>query len=459
MKPFLSASTSTLLLSAVLASASFHVNAAGVHGSEDPLSRPENRNRSQSPAAGVIGSDPFEPKITQEEGQFLAYVMRLLETDPVEAVRQLREERPDDSQNPALDFTLGNVLFQADDLEGAETAYRTALQKMPRFRAALMNLGRVLLLQDKAAETIKVYQRLVEDGQADADILQLLGHALMMEDAPVSAETAYRQAILLRPRRTEIRMGLAKALLRQERFREGLALIDEILKQDPLNQELWSLRVNALLSDEKYERATLAIESAHRLQRATPEMLATLGDLWLNQDQPEDALRAYSEAFAQEAPSVTRMLRALEGFLIVDSPEGAENMIKQISSKLDASRDPKEALRFLRLQADLALRKQEMDKAEAFLDQVLKSDPLDGRALLTLADLQHRQGNSAQALLTAERAARVEGFEAEALIRQARIEVSRGRYAKAVPLLEAAQAFSPQDSVARYLEQVRRLAQ
>jgi len=449
----------SVLATSVLVVHTLRLSAAGVHGTEDPLSNPENRNPSTSRTAGDVGSDPFEPKITREEGQFLAYVMRLLETDPIEAVRQLREERPDGSENPALDFTLGNVLFQADDLEGAEEAYRAAIKKMPRFRAALMNLGRVLLLQDKAEETIDVYQRLVEDGQADADILLLLGHALLMEDAPVSAETAYRQAILLRPRRTEIRMGLAKALLRQERFREGLALIEEILKQEPLNRELWSLRVNALLSDEKYERAIVAIELARRLNRATPEMLATLGDLWLNQDQPEDALRAYSDAFFQESPSLTRMLRALEGFLLVDNPEGAEEMVKKISSALDAAEHPEEGLRFLRLQAQLAMRKGDPDTAVNFLNRLLTADPLDGRALLSLADLQHQEGRSAQALLTAERAARVEGFEAEALIRQARIEVSLGRYSRAVPLLESAQAFEPRDTVARYLEQVRRLAE
>jgi Flp pilus assembly protein TadD len=95
----------------------------------------------------------------------------------------------------------------------------------------------------------------------------------------------------------------------------------------------------------------------------------------------------------------------------------------------------------------------------ALLTQLLNRDPLNGRALLTLSDLQAREGDMETALLTAERAARVAGFEAQGLVRQAQLEVGRGNYARAVPLLESAQAFEPRESVARYLEQVRRLAE
>ena len=403
--------------------------------------------------------DPFEPTLTREEGSFLAKVMTMTETDVNEAVRLLREERPEKFKSAALDFTLGNLLFQNDELTAAESAYREAVAKMPRFRAALMNLGRILLMQNRTQETITLYQRLVEDGQANADILLLLGHAILMEDAPVGAETAYRQALLLRPRDGEIRMGLAKALLSQERYREGLALIDEILERDPLNQELWSLRVNAMLTDGDLERATRATEQARRLGRATPSMLASLGDLWLNQDRPIDALDAYSEAFAGEKPSLDRLLRATEGFLMVDDAEGAQTMIARAESELEINDDPEARISLLRLKADWAVREGQTDNAIALLRQVLERNPLDGRALLTLTDLQAHEGHMEKALLTAERAARVEGYEAEALLRQARIEVGRGHYARAVPLLESAQAFDPRDAVSRYLEQVRRLSE
>ena len=55
-------------------------------------------------------------------------------------------------------------------------------------------------------------------------------------------------------------------------------------------------------------------------------------------------------------------------------------------------------------------------------------------------------------------AGRIADKETQALIRQAQIEVGRERYKRAAELLEAAQALKPVPHVARYLEQVRRLA-
>lgn len=403
--------------------------------------------------------DPFEPTITREESAFVTRVLAVAETNAVAAATLMTTERPPEADSPALDFALGNLYFQEEDYAAAETAYRAALEKMPRFRAALMNLGRILLLQDRPEETIEVYQQLVSDGQADADILLLLGHALLMEDAPVGAESAYRQALLLRPRDTEIRMGLAKTLLRQERYREGLALIDELLQREPLNRELWSLRTNALLSDQKLEEAVRVIEQARRLNRASPEMLATLGDLWIQADRPEDALQAYEEAFAMDPPSLERMFRAIEGFLLIEDAVRADGMIQRAAELVTADPEPQDELRLLRLQAEVALRQDRTQAAHALLEQVLKRNPLDAQALLTLSDLQNRQGQVEHALLSAERASRISGFEADGLLRRARIEVDRGNYARAVPLLEAAQAFAPSEPVARYLQQVRRLAE
>ena len=210
---------------------------------------------------------PFEPVVSQREAKILREALTREEvSDAIDLIRAGLNQ----ASSPAMYFALGNLLFQQDELEDATLAYEQAVQIMPHFRDALMNLGRLYLLQDRPESTIDVYQDLVRDGEANADILLLLGHSLLMTDEPVGAEEAYRQALLLRPRETEIRIGLAKALLTQERYQEGLGLVEEILLREPLNKELWDLRVNALLSSGEIEKAILTVEQAARLDRATP---------------------------------------------------------------------------------------------------------------------------------------------------------------------------------------------
>jgi tetratricopeptide (TPR) repeat protein len=120
--------------------------------------------------------------------------------------------------------------------------------------------------------------------------------------------------------------------------------------------------------------------------------------------------------------------------------------------------DPDTTRALLRLQGTLAQQTGDMDAAVKQYEEILRLDPLDAETMLLLADIRHDQGQLEEAVMTLERAARVKGFEADALVRQAQIEVERERYGRAVELLESAQAFRDQPHVARYLEQVRRLA-
>jgi tetratricopeptide (TPR) repeat protein len=212
----------------------------------------------------------------------------------------------------------------------------------------------------------------------------------------------------------------------------------------------------------KHTKATRTIEKARRLGCADAEMLATLGDLLLNQDQSEDALLAYEAAFAGDTPSMTRLLRAIEGFLMVGDGQRASSMIARAESNLEAdddSSDDTQQTKLLRLKAELAQQEARFDDAMALCDDVLKLDPLDGRTMLVLAELQQDSGRLEDAAMTCERAARVKGYEADALIRHAQIEVARERYARAASLLEAAQTFENRPHVGRYLEQVRRMVE
>jgi len=410
-------------------------------------------------SAGRRPSDPFEPTITREEGALLASVMAVAETNTAAAVGLLRDARTPDA-SAALDFVLGNLHYRDRDLAAARAAYEAALEKFPAFRGAIVNLGRVHLLEDRPAAAIDLYRRLVRDGIADADSVFLLGHALMMEDRPVPAEAAYRQTLLLDPRHAEARIGLAKALMRQARHSESLALVAELLRDDPVNRELWSLRANALLSAGDHDAAAQAIETARRLGCADAEMLAALGDLFLNRNQPADGLQAYESAFAAASPSAARVLRAAEGFLMIGDLPGADRMLERAAEMKAAGETPFDAaasLTLLRLRAERAQQAGDPDRALALCEEIARLDPLDGRTLLLIANLQQAKGRLEDAAMTCERAARVKGFEADALVLHAQVEVARDRYAEAIALLESAQAFRAQPHVARYLDQLRRM--
>jgi tetratricopeptide (TPR) repeat protein len=69
-----------------------------------------------------------------------------------------------------------------------------------------------------------------------------------------------------------------------------------------------------------------------------------------------------------------------------------------------------------------------------------------------------RKNDPDHAMFYFERAESIEACEANAKIRHAQVLVGMGRYADAIPLLRRAHDLKPREDVARYLEQVERIA-
>jgi len=403
--------------------------------------------------------DGEEPVATRREAELLARVASVAATNLNAAAAMLTAEDAAKS-GAAVDFTLGNLYFRLEKFEPAVEAYTRALEKMPRFRRARLNLGRAYLLQDKPDQAVDTLLYLARFGQPDADGYILLGHALDLEQHPVSAENAYRQALLLDPGNSDGLLGLARSLVRQSRYREAAGLLEELLDLEPERRELWSLTASVRLALAEHDKAIASLESARRLGTADIDMLATLADLYLNAGQPDDAASAFRDIPPDGPLPADRLLRAGQAFIQAGEWQHAAEIIRRVESLRDSSPealDPKQAAGLLRLKGDLARMRGQKETAAEIYSEILRIDPLDARTLLVLGDLHRESGALEEALMNYERASRIAGHEADALVRQAQIEVERSRYGRAVELLEAAQAFEDRPHVARYLEQVRRL--
>ena len=98
----------------------------------------------------------------------------------------------------------------------------------------------------------------------------------------------------------------------------------------------------------------------------------------------------------------------------------------------------------LKLRARVAVAKGESDEEVRVLQETVDLDPLDGEALILLAQYHGRTGDSDKAAFYFERAAEIdEKYEAEAKLRHAQLLVKEGKYLQAVPLLKRANDIQP----------------
>lgn len=95
-------------------------------------------------------------------------------------------------------------------------------------------------------------------------------------------------------------------------------------------------------------------------------------------------------------------------------------------------------------------------KSVEIFEEVVKLDPLDGDALMQLAQHYAAAGEKERAILYYQRAAGIEAFEADASVKQAQVLASTGKVDLAIPLLKRAQQLKPRDGVAKYLEELER---
>ena len=204
------------------------------------------------------------------------------------------------SASAIFDFTLGNVYFQNDDTTNAVKHFETALAKFPDFRRAQKNLAFALVRQGKYADAIKPLLRTITLGGADGKVYGLLGFAYMDAGKPVSAEGAYRQALVFEPENMDFKMGLLKCSLATANYDHALALLDELLEQYPERESLWTLQANIYIQKEQRPKAAISLEMLRRLGKATPQHLFLLGDLYLDQEARDLALAAYLEAVEKD---------------------------------------------------------------------------------------------------------------------------------------------------------------
>jgi tetratricopeptide (TPR) repeat protein len=399
-----------------------------------------------------------EPKVTPEELKTLRAVLDQLRENPAGAAAELKKAITGES-SAALDYILGNLSVQTGQYDDALKHYRKALEKFPDFLRAHKNLAFVMVQKGHTDEAVKHFQRALELGGEDGNVYGLLGYCYLQQDKLLSAETAYRKAMMFAPENLDWKLGIARCLLAQQRSREAVALFEELIQKDPEKADNWFFQANAFIELGEPQRAAHNFEIVRRMDKATPASLMALGDIYMMQDAKEQALTAYRESLDKDPKQdVKRPMRCVEVLISRQGWTQATAMIEKIRGIYKESLGEPDRLKLWRCEAQVALATGDSKQAAETLAKIIEKDPMDGEAILLLAGYNGRSGDVERAELLYERAATIKTVEVNALIQHAQFLVAQSKYEKAAKLLRRAQELRPREAVAKYLDQVDRLA-
>jgi Flp pilus assembly protein TadD len=413
-------------------------------------------------ARRLIGSYGFasdaEPRMTPEEQ--VAYrekVVPALRDDPQKAMATLQGlVKP--GASAVFDFTLGNLYFQNEDLTNAIRHFEAALARFPDYRRAQKNLAFALVRDGKYDAAIKPLTRTIALGGADAKVFGLLGFVYANQGRSASAEAAYGQALVFEPDNLDFRLGLIKCAVATGNYDHALTLLEELLKQYPEREGLWTLQANIYIQKEQPAKAAISLEMLRRLGKATPQNLYLLGDLYMSEEARDLALGAYLEALNKDnGQNPAKALRAAQILVSRSSWDEARQVFTRIRATGTKLSD-EDQLKLLKLESKAAMASGAGAEAVQVLEKIIERNPLDGEALLLAGDYYARNEQKEKAGLRYETASKLQGFEADAFVKYAQLMVQSQKYPQAAELLHKAQKIKPRDNVQRYLEKVENLA-
>ncbi|MBI3847889.1 MAG: tetratricopeptide repeat protein [Planctomycetes bacterium] len=409
--------------------------------------------------AGYGINADVEPRVTSDEVALLEKLRPLMADNLPRAESTLKEKlKPDCSA--ILDFTLGGIQFQQNDLVNALENYQKAVAKFPSFRRAWRNIGLIDVRSGRYDDAIRAFVRLIELGGGDGYSFGLLGFAYAAKLDYQPAEASYRNALLLQPDNIEWRLGLTRCVFKQEKFEDAATLLDSLITRYPDKADFWLLQAQTYLGMKQPLKAAEDLEMLDRLGKATVDSLYTLGDIYLSENLMDSAARSYRRAIdADSKQPAARALRSTDMLTAHGANSAARQVASHIHEVWGQALEETDRRKLLKLEARLSMAEGIGGEETAkLLEEVVQLDPLDGDALMLLGQHYSRQNEPDRAILYYERAESLESFEVSAKIRHAQVLVGLGRHAEAVPLLRRVQEIKPRDDVARYLEQVERIA-
>ena len=402
-----------------------------------------------------------EPRITNEDNDLLIQVKKLAATETPAAIQLLENKlNGDPGCSAVFNFALATLQFQQGQLEASVLHYGGALKKYPSFLRARKNLAYVLIQKNDFRSAAESLAKSLSLGDADGVTYGMLGYCHLMQGRYSSAENAYRFALVRDPENKAIRNGLVRCLEAMGRYEETIALLDELIRDNPTDPAYWLTQVNSLNQIGEYRKAVANLEILLRTNRATGPSLLLLGDLYLNLELPSRAYGAYKAAFNLKGSlPPSRYIRAATHLANQKALEEATRFANDIQKKYGGILEGPDQLKFLNLRARLHLQNNETEQAVKILKALVEKDPHNGEALILLGLTHLELQDSDRAAIAFERAARTETHAADALLEHARMLVGQSKYAEAVKLLRQAQEIRPRNYVEDYLQAVEHAAQ
>lgn len=403
----------------------------------------------------------IEPLINEDESFYLAEAAKLMQAgDRPAAIQQILQSDISE-ESPALLFSLGNFQYEEGNLEVAISYFEDALKLFPNFRDAHRNVAMLKIQTDDIDDAEKHLKRAIELGSQEGLTYGLIAWCHTQKGRLQAALSAYRMAQVTMPEEVQWQLGEAYTLQSLGEAGKASSIYKTLIKKSPTDISLWINQANAYYSKQDYINAIGHLEVANRMGVLKPQNYFLLGQLYLEQSLPETALKNFSKAISDKAINLEAAVNCLGHFAAHQNWQEAEEYGKEFFTiYFEEIELPENSNLYSKYQRAMAMIELELGDAKSGAERIgelLVKDPLDGEALLLLANFRETNNQPEEAIVLLEQAAVIPEKRSEALLAHGRILVSQFQYKEALEKLEESQKIQPSVSLKKYIEAIQEL--
>jgi tetratricopeptide (TPR) repeat protein len=399
-----------------------------------------------------------EPEMTEEEYALYQKVVSMLASNPEFAVKLLEAMYASDKEppSPAFAFILGNAYYAANQNDKAEANYRNAINRYPTFLRAWVNLGVLYYATGRYSDAIPCFSKAVELGDRDSSTFGLLGYSLQKEGDLVSAEMSYMQALSGDPANVDWKEGLLAICVEGKQFARAESLVKNLIKEKPEDSRYWLTYANILLAEGRKLDAIVLLETASGAGLASVEELSLLGDLYAEQMMIPEASAIYQKILVP-SPDLgeKKMVHYAQVLISAKKLQEAQGVLDMFKTEGDDA----DGIELRQTRADLLAAQKKWPEERRELDGLLKIEPLNGHALISLGRAYAAEDDVARATIAFETAYGVKDSTYVASLELANIELKNRHYAKSVDYLQKALTIEKTDEVQDFLVKVKTLVE
>ena len=162
-------------------------------------------------------------------------------------------------------FQQGVTRYNRNDLQGAEYAFRQALQHDSNLGMARNYLGNIFLMQNRLDIAVQEYGEAIRINPNLGEAYYNLGLALYRQGQKDAAITAYRQALVVDPTMAAAQYNLGLALYEQEQPQEAIAAYQQAINLDSSDANAYFNLAIALQEQGQIESAIAAYRQGLQL--------------------------------------------------------------------------------------------------------------------------------------------------------------------------------------------------